>query len=256
MSSSALSSPPSTLREIVRSCGGDPFDPGADAAAARRNRGFAQMNVKAQGLLNAVRWVEQTYGAAGLRDVLGACEASTRARCTSAIAINWHPVEELLDFVAAAERVLPKSDKWHVAEEIGAAGARANTKGFLIRSIIYISKPEFLYKRVAGAWQQFNDAGEMTLLRIEHRGENDGDNFGSADIAVTGTGLTSALFCRVLSGWCMEIARAIGTQSPVVHHIECTAKRDARCVWRIRGHGKSSSRIVAWGRSSSLPPKP
>jgi hypothetical protein len=215
------------------------------------------MNVKAQGLLNAVRWVEQTYGPAGLRDVLGACEPSTRSRCTSAIAINWHPVEELLDFVGAAERLLPKSDKWRVPEEIGAAGARANTKGFLIRSIIYISNPEFLLKRVAAAWHQFNDAGEMKLLRLDHRGDETGENFGSADIAVTGTGLRSALFCRILSGWCLEISRAIGTHSPVVHHIECTANGDARCVWRVRGHGKSSSRLVAWtkGRSSVRPPE-
>jgi hypothetical protein len=214
------------------------------------------MNVKAQGLLNAVRWVEQTYGPAGLRDVLAACQPATRTRCASAIAINWHPVEELLDFVGAAEQILPKSEKWKVVEEIGAAGARANTKSFLIRSVIYISKPEFLLKRVAAAWNQFNDAGEMTLLRLDHR-LVDGDNVGSADIAVTGTNLKSALFCRILTGWCVEFSGAIGIHSPLVHHIECMANGDPRCVWRIRGHGKSSTGIVAWtgdGPSKSQAP--
>jgi hypothetical protein len=159
-------------------------------------------------------------------------------------------VEELLDFVGAAERVLPKGDKWSVAEEIGAAGARANTKGFLIRSIIYVSNPEFLLKRVAAAWHQFNDAGEMKLLRMDHRGDGS-DNVGSADVGVMGTNLKSALFCRILSGWCVEFSRAIGIQSPVVHHIECMANGDNRCVWRIRGHAKSSSRLVAWTGGSS-----
>ncbi len=214
------------------------------------------MNVKAQGLLNAVRWVEQTFGTAGLNHVLDACEPSTRTRCASAIAINWHPVEELLDFVGAAERVLPKSDKWGVPEEIGAAGARANTKGFLIRSIIYVSNPEFLLKRVAAAWHQFNDAGEMKLIRIDHRGDGDGANVGSADVAVMGTNLKSALFCRILSGWCAEFSRAIGIQSPLVHHIECLANGDARCVWRIRGQAKSSSRVVAWDERYSTRPPP
>jgi len=208
------------------------------------------MNVKAQGLLNAVRWVEQTYGPAGLHAVLDVCQPATRARCASAIAINWHPVDELIDFVGSAERVLPKSDKWTVAEEIGAAGARANTKGFLIRSIIWVSNPEFLFKRVAGAWRQFNDAGEMKLIRIDHKGDGEGANAGSADVAVMGTNLKSVVFCRILSGWCVEFSRAIGIQSPVVHHIECLANGDARCVWRIRGQAKSTSRLVAWTEGS------
>ena len=204
------------------------------------------MNVKAQGLLNGARWVEQTYGPGGLREVLDACSPETQARCSSAIAINWHPLEELLDFVAAAERVLPTSETWGIAEDIGAAGARANTKGFLIRSIIYISNPEFLLKRVAAAWRQFNDAGEMKLLKIHHRDEGRGTNVGSAEIAVMGTNVKSPLFCRILSGWCLEIATAIGIDGPVVHHVECMAREHARCVWRVRGHGKSDARIVRW----------
>jgi hypothetical protein len=203
------------------------------------------MNVKAQGLLNAVRWVEQTYGPAGLRDVLGKCQPATRDRCASAVAINWHPVEELVDFVTVAEQILPKSERWGVPEEIGAAGARANTKSILMRTIIYISNPEFLLKRVSAAWRQFNDAGEMTLLKLVHRADGD-DNVGSADLAVSGTGLKSPIFCRILSGWCLEFSSAIGIASPVVHHVECMARNDARCVWRVRGHGKSSSRIVTW----------
>jgi hypothetical protein len=203
------------------------------------------MNVKAQGLLNAVKWVEETYGGAGLRDVLAACQPATRDRCAYAIAINWHPVEELVDFVAAAERVLPKSERWGVPEEIGAAGARANTKSILMRTMIYLSKPEFLLKRVSAAWRQFNDAGEMKLLKMVYRTDA-GEITGSADLAVMGTGLKSVIFCRILSGWCLEFSSAIGLDSPVVHHVECMARDDVRCVWRVRGHSKSTSGVLAW----------
>jgi hypothetical protein len=185
-----------------------------------------------------------------VRNVLAACEPATRARCASAIAINWHPVEELLDFVATAERILPKSETCGVPEEIGAAGARANTKSILMRTMIYISKPEFLLKRVSASWRQFNDAGEMKLVKLVHRADAvGGDSVGAAELAVTGTGLKSTIFCRILSGWCLEFATAIGIVSPVVHHVECMAREHSRCVWRVRGHGKSDTRLMLWSDS-------
>lgn len=182
------------------------------------------MNVKAQGLLNAAAWIEQTHGQSALRDVLRACSDEVRDRYTSAIAINWHPMSELVEFLAAADRLLGSSDG-KIAEEIGAAGARSNTKGTLVRILFYVGKPEFVMTRVSQIWVRFNDRGSMHVLEFEPR---------SAVLEVRDVDAPHRLFCAVLTGWTREVLMAMGAVTPVSTHTECRARGDARCVWRIR----------------------
>jgi hypothetical protein len=85
------------------------------------------LQIKAQGLLNAARWIEEEYGRETHGEVLQACSAPLCDRYTSVIAIDWHPVGE---FAA------------------------------------WIARPEALMKRAAGLWRQFNDEGEMELKEL------------------------------------------------------------------------------------------
>src|SRR5438045_3689078 len=121
------------------------------------------MKVKAQGLLNAAKHVEDTFGRDALGEILRECSPAVRETFTSSIAINWHEVEELCEFVEVAEKKVG-SARGKLARDIGAAGARANMKGTLLRIAFYLGKPEFLMKRAAGLWRQFNDEGTMELL--------------------------------------------------------------------------------------------
>ena len=77
------------------------------------------MQVKAQGLLNAARYLEDTYGRDALASVLRATSPAVRDTYTSAIAINWHPVEEFVEFVDAADRILGRGNL-RLAEDIAA----------------------------------------------------------------------------------------------------------------------------------------
>jgi hypothetical protein len=184
------------------------------------------LRIKAQGLLNAAKWVEGEHGREGLRDVLQACSPAVRERYTSVIPIDWHPVEELVDFVRAAERVLSAGRaSGRVAEAIGAAGARANMKGITVRIAVWMARPEQLVARAAGVWRQFNDEGSMDLIEV-------GENLGRFELK--GVKLEDALFCAVLTGWFREIAAGVGAISPLARHIECKARGGARCVWEVR----------------------
>ncbi len=193
------------------------------------------MNVKAQGLLNAAQWIEQTYGQPALRDVVRSCGPAVRDRYTSAIAIEWHPISELIEFLGAAETVLGKGDG-KLAEEIGAAGARTNMRGSFARMLFYIAKPEFLMKRIATLWSQFNDAGSMQLLHI--------DDF-SSTIEVKGVPEPSWLFCCTLTGWGREVVRAMGGSDPRSKHVECRARGAQRCVWKQTWTGVSANEAAA-----------
>jgi hypothetical protein len=185
------------------------------------------VNVKAQGLLNAAKFIETEYGQAALRDVIRACSPAVRDRYVSAIAINWHPMSELVELLSTADRLLGKGDG-RIAEQIGASSARANLKGAFVRFAMYAAKPELLMKRVAGLWHQFNDEGEMQVLRVDEK-------TGTVDIQVVGLTETSWVFCCTITGWSREVALAMGFQDAQSRHAECVTKGGHRCVWHIRG---------------------
>lgn len=183
------------------------------------------MLVKAQGMINAARYIEEQYGQQTLGEIVRACSPAVRETYTSSIAINWHPVEELTELVEVAATKLLRQPL-SLAQDIGAAGARANMKGMLLRIAFYWGKPEFLMKRAAGLWRQFNDEGMMALLYMDDR---------TIRMEVSGITTPNAIFCGIINGWCHETASALGIEEASSHHIECRARGDQRCIYEVRG---------------------
>lgn len=182
------------------------------------------MKIKAQGLLNAGHFLEEEYGAAALEAILAACSPAVRERYRGGIALDWHPVEEFVEFATVADTRLGKGDG-AIAEKIGEAGARANMKHVLIRFLVYVSKPDFLMRRIAGLWRQFNDEGTMQLALLTPK---------ESRLELTGVKPTYKIFCDSLTGWCRATTEAIGAIAPVARHNECVARGSKRCVWEIR----------------------
>ncbi len=183
------------------------------------------MKVKAQGFLNAAEYIQETYGRDSLAKVLRACSDDVREHYTSLIAIDWQELDELCEFIETAETIL-EQPAGKLAEAIGAAGARANLKGTLLRAAFYLGKPEYLMRRVAGIWRQFNDEGTMTVQDMTDH-----------DVKLEVTGVTNprASFCCVLTGWCFEMTRALGIKDGRATHIQCRARGGKRCLWEVRG---------------------
>jgi len=183
------------------------------------------MRVKVQGLLNAAKYIEEEYGQQSLGEIIRACSPPVRETYTSSIAINWHPVEELTELVEVAAQKLGRKTL-SLAQDVGAAGARANMKGMLLRIAFYWGKPEFLMKRAAGLWRQFNDEGSMALVHMDDR---------VLRVEVSGVTNPSATFCAIINGWCHETAKALGVRDAIAQHVECRAKGGARCMFEVRG---------------------
>jgi len=182
------------------------------------------MKQKAQALINSARWVEETHGKAALDDVVRRCSPPVRQRLAENMAIDWHPFDELMEFFDVCEQRLGTGDG-RVAEEMGAFGARANLRGVFLKIAQYLAKPEFLMRRVAGLWRQFNDEGELRVLHFEDR---------NVQLEMVGLPTPHRWLCASLNGWMVEVSRAVGLVSPTVRHSQCRAQGDARCIWEIR----------------------
>jgi hypothetical protein len=183
------------------------------------------LNIKAQALLNAARYVEEEYGADVLRQVLAACSPAVRERVATAIAINWHPLQEFVEFLVALGRVVPDA---LVGEKVGAAAARANTRGVMLRIGLLLTNPASVLRRGASMWRQFNEQGEMTLLK--------GDKT-SVEVTITGIPRTPRIFCDTVTGWARELVISAGGKNAQATHTECRADGDIRCVWVAKWSG-------------------
>jgi hypothetical protein len=69
------------------------------------------VNVKLQAMLNAARYVEAAHGAPSLKRVFAACRPDTRVRLETGIAIEWLPVEQLIEFYEALVRIVADGDR-------------------------------------------------------------------------------------------------------------------------------------------------
>ena len=104
---------------------------------------------------STAKWIEDEYGRDALGTVIRACSEPVRERYTSAIAINWHPVDGLVEAVERSGRD-PRQRQRQDRRRDRRRGARASMKGVVVRIASYIAKPEFFFRRVAGLWRQFN----------------------------------------------------------------------------------------------------
>ena len=191
------------------------------------------MQVKAQGLLNAAQWIEREHGQDALRDVVRKCSPEVRDRYTSAMNIEWHPLEELIEFVEIADELIGRGDG-KLAERVGEEAARANTKG-LFRFVAQVATPGFLMKRIAGMWRQFNDEGSMELLDVDDH---------ACEIEVKDVPQPHTIFCAILTGWIREVTRSVGRVSPLVRHSSCRARGATRCLWDVRWTGTIMSELL------------
>ncbi len=185
------------------------------------------MNVKLQGLLNAVEHVERTYGEAARDRSLAGVSPEIARRVTEGIAINWHPMAELVEFIRAAASAVQR-DPEQLGEEVGAAGARKNLEGSLKTALFMLATPAFLVRRAAGLWSQFNDEGSMDVVHVEK-------NF--MIVEIRGVPEPDAVFCATLTGWWKVAGERFRARGAEVQHVQCRARGGDRCLWHLRWKG-------------------
>jgi hypothetical protein len=185
------------------------------------------VKVKAHSFINAAAWFRTAYGDQALAEVLSKCGKSVRDRYVSAIALEWHSVDELIEFVQAAEAYLGKP-RGQVATQMGATAARANVGGIVKRTVFYFANPDYLFRRIASMWRQYNDEGELTVREFNDRG---------ASLELSAIAVPNQYFCALLTGWTLEVSKAMGVRAPKSVHSLCRARGDAQCIWELSWSG-------------------
>ncbi len=216
--------PPDATTTTARTPRPDPPARRATVPVAEPPESAGRMCTKLHGLLGATRWIEVTYGADALRRVLAACSDGVRQRHATGIGINWHPVAEFVALLGVVEEQLGDGSG-STAQTIGAALARTNTRGALLRQPEFAVRPSFLMERVASLWRQFNDQGAMRVVEIDRH---------ALTIEVEGVGDPAWLHCCTITGWARALLEEVGAREPVVQHGTCRARSGARCVWDVR----------------------
>jgi hypothetical protein len=179
--------------------------------------------VKAQGLIHAAQWLEHTHGREAVARVLTRCSRDVNERYMSAIAIEWHPFEEFMEFLEKTEAEVGIGNG-RTARLSGAYSAQQNTRGAVKRSLFYLATPEFLMRRITSLWSQFNDTGAMQLLEFTER-----------KIVIEVSGLTTPhkLLCESVTGWVEVVSDAMGARGSKATHPECRARGDKRCIFVV-----------------------
>jgi len=170
-----------------------------------------------------------------LERVVAACRPAVRERLATGNALDWHPLDELDEFLTVLDRVAGRGDGT-VAQGAGAASARVNLGRMGMRLAFFLGRPEFLMRRVAGVWRQYNDEGEMRVLEFGN---------GRMTTELVGVQSPSWAFCASITGWLHEAALAAGLKQSTVSHVECCTSSGSRCVWVLR---KAPSESLRPGR--------
>jgi hypothetical protein len=179
--------------------------------------------VKAQALIHAGSWLEETYGREAVARALTLCSRAVNDRYISAISIEWHEYDELIEWLEAIEKAVGQGDG-QTAYESGAYSARINTRGVMKRSLFYLGSPEYLLRRIAGFWTQFNDHGAMHLRHFDDR---------KVTIELERLPRPHALLCASVTGWVHVIAEAVGARGARAVHSECRTRGHKRCMFDV-----------------------
>jgi predicted hydrocarbon binding protein len=185
--------------------------------------------VKAQAMIHAAGWLEETHGREAVSRALSLSSRAVNDRYVTAISIEWHPVEELYEWLAAIESAVGFGDA-RTAYESGAYSARLNTRGVMKRSLFYLSSPEFLLRRITGLWTQFNQQGVMHLRHFDER---------RVSIELADLPSPNRLLCASITGWVHVTSEAVGARGARVEHTHCRARGDARCLFEVTWNAKN-----------------
>ncbi len=185
------------------------------------------MQVKLMNLLRAAEHVRETYGDAELQRVVRACPPSVGHRLKTGIGVEWHPHAEAMAFYEAAEKIIGCGDG-RLARACGSYAAKKDLGGLTRRAAFWLARPDFVWKRVNHFWKRHNDEGGFRVLKLDAEGLLRFEVFGVGDDAVHRYG------CESLSGWSLEMAKAVGWKRPSIEHPECRAAQGERCIWLLR----------------------
>ena len=164
----------------------------------------------------------ETFGPEGVDRVLSELDAADRDVLQSVQAIGWYPVEPVLHYLHALDRVFGNNDL-AVCERAGrySAGWSMNT---VLKVFLRFRSPVWLVDRATSVWNRYHDTGRWSVESLSgERMLGELRDFAVRDPA----------FCARLRGWLQGAIELTGGDNATVTEVRCTNHKDDHCAFTL-----------------------
>ncbi len=166
------------------------------------------------------------FGPEGAERVLAELSEADRRVLAELSAISWCPVEPVLRFHHALDRVFGSGDlALCVRAGYFSAGWSLNT---VLKLFLRFSSPLWLVERATSVWGRYHDTGQW---RIE---QADGNRIVGE---LHGFEVGDPAFCARLRGWLQGAVELTGGQHAVVTETRCVCRGDDCCAFSLGWQG-------------------
>jgi hypothetical protein len=182
-------------------------------------------HVKGSALHSTVRFIQEKFGAEGLRAILDGLEPDDRAAIEGGIlASAWYPFSLLLRLMRETGRY-DAGRTAHLYRQMGSASADYSLTT-IYRIFFKIGSPQFTLARAARVFGSYYDTGRMEAIVNEK---------GHTLLELSDFGEPAPEFCERLWGW-MErtITLIAGMELTKAAHVKCVHRGDPTC--QFEGH--------------------
>jgi len=164
----------------------------------------------------------QTFGPEAVERVLAELPADERNMLQDVHTISWYPVEPVLHFMRALDRVYGTGD-FKLCEQAGhfSAGWSMNT---VLKVFLRFRSPVWLVDKATSVWSRYHDTGRW---RVETTGPE--RMIGELrDFAVR-----DPAFCARLRGWLQGAIELTGGGSVNITELRCACRKDDHCAFSL-----------------------
>jgi hypothetical protein len=164
----------------------------------------------------------ETFGPDAVERVLGELDPSDSEILRHVQAIGWYPVEPVLSYMHALDRVFGQSDL-SLCTRAGhySAGWSMNT---VLKVFLRFRSPTWLIDRATSVWNRYHDTGKWHVQSL-----NPEEMLGE----LRGFAVRDKAFCARLRGWLQGAIELTGGEAASVTEVRCTSRNDDHCAFSL-----------------------
>lgn len=164
----------------------------------------------------------ENFGPEAVDRVIAELNPADQDVLQSVQAIGWYPVEPILHYMHALDRLFGRDDL-SLCERAGrySASWSMNT---VLKVFLRFRSPVWLLDRGTSVWNRYHDTGRWSLESVaEDRMIGELRDFAVRDPA----------FCARLRGWLQGAIELTGGENAVVTETRCTSRKDNHCAFSL-----------------------
>jgi V4R domain len=170
-------------------------------------------------------FAERQYGPEAHERLLAELSSEDRALLDGINAIGWYPVEPILKYHHALDRVFGRDD--HTLCEQAGRFSASWSMNHVLKVFLRLRSPNWLVGRATSVWGRYHDTGRWDIAPVsEQRMQGDLYDFAVRDPA----------FCARLRGWLAGAVELTGGQHASVVETHCVNRGADHCsfltTWR------------------------